>query len=78
MALNHSYIKTIAALLQANIVLILQMIAHHKRRTNKLMNLLAWVSVTSPQKGAKKMRKKCNRSDFGLGRGKLVKGGRIF
>ena len=41
------------------------------------MNLLASVSVTSPQKGAKKMRKKRNRNDFGLGRGKLVKGGRI-
>ena len=77
MALNHSYIQTIAELLQANIVLILKTITHNKRRTNELMNLLASVSVTSPQKGAKKMRKKRNRSDFGLGRGKLVKGGRI-
>ena len=46
------------ALIQVNIVLILQTIAHYKRRTNELLNLLGSVSVTSPQKGAKKMRKK--------------------
>ena len=58
MALHHSYIQTIAALLQVNIVIIVQTIAHHKRRTNELMNLLASVSVTSSQKWATKMRKK--------------------
>ena len=58
MALNQSHIQTIAALLQVNIVLILQMIAHYKRPTNELLNLLASVSVTSSQKEAKKMRKK--------------------
>ena len=58
MALNQSHIPTIAALLQVNIVLILQTIAHYKRRTNELLNLLGSVSVTSSQKGAKKMRKK--------------------
>ena len=58
MALNQSHIPTIAALIQVNIVLILQTSAHYKRRTNELLNLLALVSLTSSQKGAKKMRKK--------------------
>ena len=44
--------------IQVNVVLILQTIAHYKRRTNELLNLLGSVSVTSSQKGAKKMRKK--------------------
>ena len=55
---NQSHIQTTAALLQVNIVLILQTIAHYKRRTNELLNLLASVSVTSSQKEAKEMRKK--------------------
>ena len=58
MALNQSHIQTIAALLQVNIVLILQTIAQYKRRKNELLNLLASVSVTSSQKGVKKKRKK--------------------
>ena len=58
MDLNQSHIQTIAALLQVNIALILQTIAQYKRRKNELLNLLASVSVTSSQKGAKKKRKK--------------------
>ena len=58
MALNQNHIQNIAALLQVNIALILQTIARYKRRTSELLNLLASVSVTSSQKGAKKMRKK--------------------
>ena len=77
MALNQSHIQTIAALLQVNIVLILQTIAQYKRRKNELLNLLASISVTSSQKGAKKMRN-ANESDFGLDREELVNGSRIF
>ena len=64
MALNQSHIPTIAALIQVNIVLILQTTAHYKRRTNELLNLLGSVSVTSSQKGAKKMRKKRKPKQF--------------
>ena len=58
MALNQSHIQTNAALLQVNILLILQTIAHYKRRTSELWNLPASVSLTSSQKGAEKLRKK--------------------
>ena len=64
MALNQSHIPTSAALIQVNTVLILQTIAHYKRRTNELLNLLASVSLKSSQKGAKKMRKKCKPKRF--------------
>ena len=47
------------------------------RRTNEVVNFLASVSITSSQKGVKKVRKKRNQCDFGLDQGELVNGGRL-
>ena len=58
MAIFAIYIKVIAALLQVNLVLMLQTAANFRRHMNELTALLASIASASSQKGGRKIGKK--------------------
>ena len=73
MAISGSHIQVIAALLQVNLVLILQTAAHYKRRTNELIAVLTSISSTSSQKGGRKIRKQRKPKRFWIRPGRTGK-----
>ena len=56
MVINQNYVQAVAALLKANVTLLLQTITNYKGHTSKLINLLTSTSSASHFKTARKRR----------------------
>ena len=73
MAISRRHIQVLAALIQLNLVLIFQTVAHYKRRTNELVALFTSISSTTSQKAERKVRKKRRPKQFWIRPGRTGK-----